>query len=124
MSGHSHGVMDVSGHSLTGAKNPKGCAPAPAQESWRLEPHICRVCHSRLASRDDGGARRYECTNCGAHAHGHEASVLCCCGMKIRRPNRNGTSGYVMVDAGIRCCANDNPTPEFPSLFVATEGNP
>lgn len=93
-----------------------------ADAALRLEPHICRACHSRLASEPhpDGG-RRYVCTNCGLEAVGHAADVLCCCGMKIRRATKGGKSGYALVDAGIRCIPNPDPRPEFPSLYVASE---
>ena len=92
---------------------------APAPEAYRLEPHVCRVCHTRLVSCADAAGRRFECPNCGAGATGRDASVLCCCGMKIRRPLKNGASGQQLVDAGVRCQLNPAPTPEMPSLYVA-----
>lgn len=65
---------------------------------------------------------RYQCTNCGLEAVGHDASVLCCCGMKVRKATRAHTSGTMLVDAGIRCMKNPEPTPDFPSLYVAGDG--
>lgn len=88
---------------------------------WSIESHICRKCHSRLVSHAALGGRLFECTNCGERATGAEPAVLCCCGMKIRRPNRSGASGHMLVDAGIRCVRNEAPTPEFPSVIVAVE---
>jgi len=90
----------------------------------RLEPHICRACHSRLCSTPipgRPGARLFACTNCSAQAEGHTAAVLCCCGTKLRRSGKSGRTGVAEVDAGIRCIANPEPTPEFPSLYVAAQ---
>ena len=86
-------------------------------DNWRLEPHCCRVCFARIASRpaDDGG-RLYQCTNCGAEAAGRRPDALCACGTKVRK---GGKHSPVYADAGIRCTINENPTPEFPSLYVA-----
>lgn len=90
-------------------------------EQWQLEPHICRKCFARLASQPTpGGLRHYACTNCGAAADSQGADALCCCGIKIRKMGRNGKAG-AMVDSGVRCIPNPNPTPEFPSLYVASE---
>ena len=88
-------------------------------DGWRLEPHVCRSCFSRLVSKpadDDDHHRLYHCPNCGLEAEGTRASVLCACGTKIRR----GKGSF--ADAGLRCHANSNPTPDFPHLFVATVG--
>lgn len=97
---------------------------AAAADAWRLEPHVCRACFSRLVSRPDAGGRRYHCTNCGLEALGAGPEVLCSCGLKIRRPLKGAGSGHTLVDAGVRCMANPAPTPEFPSLFVAGEPPP
>lgn len=48
------------------------------------------------------------------------ADALCCCGIKIRKMGRGGKAG-ALVDAGVRCIPNPSPTPEFPSLYVASE---
>lgn len=88
---------------------------------WQLEPHICRSCFARLASQSTGGGhRRYVCTNCGTEAEAADAGALCCCGIKVRKPGRGG-KGETLVDAGVRCIPNPNPTPLFPSLYVASE---
>ena len=99
------------------------CAPGDeTQDSWRLEPHICRACFSRLVSRGVGGVdRRYHCTNCGLEAVAPGADALCCCGTKIRRPTKGSKSGHSLVDAGIRCIVNPSPTPDFPSVIMAAE---
>lgn len=97
-------------------------APSADPDAWRLEPHVCRACFSRLVSQPgEGGARRWQCTNCGQEAHGADAAVLCCCGLTIRRTGKGGASGAALVDAGIRCGQNPSPAPDFPSLFVALE---
>ena len=91
---------------------------------WRLESHVCRVCLTRLVSRPGTGSSRvYHCPNCGAEAAGKCADVLCACGMKIRRPTRDGRSGVQLVDANVRCMPNPSPTPDFPSLFVASDAS-
>jgi len=101
----------------------ESCEPsAQTQDSWRLEPHICRACFSRLVSQGAGGAsRRYHCTNCGLEAVAEAADALCCCGTKIRRPTKGSKSGHSLVDAGIRCVVNPSPTPDMPSVIVAAE---
>lgn len=90
--------------------------------AWSLEPHICRACMSRLVSQPgEDEQTRYHCTNCGLERMGHDASVLCCCGLTVRRPTRSHRSGYHLVDAGIRCKPNPEPRPDFPSLIIAAE---
>lgn len=87
------------------------------REDWRLEPHVCRVCFGRVASREtdaDAGLRLYVCTNCGLEAEGHKVTALCACGTKIRR----GKTGQ--VDAGLRCHENQARSVEFPALYVAS----
>lgn len=92
-----------------------------AGDGWRLDPHVCRSCFSRIVSRptgDEDGTRVYQCTNCGLEAVGRKADVVCSCGTKLRK---GGRAKPVLVDAGIRCTLNDNPTPEFPSKYVAAQ---
>lgn len=96
----------------------------PAQHCWRLEPHVCRACFSRIASRpadgdEDDAGRVYQCTNCGLEAEGTKPSVLCACGTKLRK---GGKSSAALVDAGLRCHANQDVRPDFPSLYVASYG--
>lgn len=92
------------------------------ETTWLLEPHVCRKCFARIVSRSTGDGRRlYQCTNCGAEAQDTDASVLCCCGIKIKRAGKNGTKAGSLVDAGIRCIPNPEISPMFPSLFVASE---
>ena len=98
-------------------------APTHAPDAaWRLEPHVCRVCFGRVASQAAGDARRYQCTNCGIEELGSKASVLCACGLRIRRHRVDGRSSDSMADAGIRCHENKRKSPEFPALFVASYG--
>lgn len=85
-------------------------APDVAPPPTRLEPHVCRHCFGRLVSRQAGDAREFECTNCGASVVGPSVDALCAC----------GHPAPVGVFSGLlRCAPNPNPTPEFPSLFVA-----
>ena len=92
--------------------------------SWRLEPHVCRSCFSRIASKraDKPGERIFECTNCGLSGQGQKASVVCSCGIKLRKHRGDGRSGEVLADAGIRCHENQKRTPEFPSLYACSFG--
>lgn len=86
---------------------------------WRLEPHVCRCCFSRIVSRpadDDDDKRLYHCPNCGLEAEGRQASVLCACGMKVRKGK------HAWADALVRCHENRARSPEFPQLYVATVG--
>ena len=96
---------------------------APGDEGWALEPHICRACYGRLVSKagEVPGWRTYLCTNCGTEASAQAASLLCCCGIKLRKPTASGRSRAALIDAGIRCQVNPAPTPDFPSVIVASE---
>ena len=88
-------------------------------KQWRLEPHVCRSCFSRIVSRpldEDDDKRLYHCPNCGMEAEGSRASVLCACGMKVRK----GKSAW--ADAGVRCHENQAKSPEFPALYVCSYG--
>lgn len=92
---------------------------ARATDGWRLEPHVCRSCFSRLVSRqadDEDAGRVYLCTSCGLEGAGHRADVLCACGTKLRKGK------VAWVDAGIRCHENLARSPEFPALYVASYG--
>lgn len=86
-----------------------------------LEPHVCRSCFGRVTSTKlSDGQKHYQCTNCGLSAVGLKPSVVCACGMKLRKARGDGRSSFVMVDAGIRCHENNHRSPEFPALFVAS----
>lgn len=86
-------------------------APDAAPPPTRLEPHVCRHCFGRLVSRPASEPlREFECSNCGAAAVGPSSEVLCACG----HPAPPGVFSGLL-----RCAPNPNPTPEFPSLFVA-----
>lgn len=91
---------------------------------WVLESHVCRCCFGRIVSRPISASdadHEYLCTNCGARAESADPSSICSCGIKIRKRNAPGRSGGAMIDARIRCMANPSPSPEFPSLIVASE---
>lgn len=93
-----------------------------AQDTWTLEPHVCKICFGRLASRAlAGDLREYRCTNCEAESQHTDATHGCCCGIKIRKRNGVGRHGGPMVDAGIRCIANPERSPMFPAAYVASE---
>jgi hypothetical protein len=110
-------------------------APEPRPDDWRLEPHVCRSCFSRLVSRPVqtqalnhgpavGPTRLYQCTNCGLEAAGGSAAVLCSCGIKLRKATKAGRSSVVLVDAGIRCAANPEIRADFSQLYVALDAGP
>lgn len=103
---------------MSGAPEPQpgdGKKNAGAQ-GWALEPHVCRECFSRLLTREtDAGTTRVYCPNCGLLADG-PVQTLCACGIEVMR---DGAYGKRRVSAGLRCRSNPNPTPDFPSLFVA-----
>lgn len=85
---------------------------AKAQDVWRIEDHVCRICFSRVLSRPDSdGGRVYRCSGCGSRAVGHSPSLVCACGLKTR----NGHN------LGIRCIVNDAPSPEAPVQVVARQ---
>ena len=96
-------------------------ARARAPEPIRLEPHVCRACFGRIASEPAAdGQRRYFCACCGLEAVGHKASVVCACGIKLRKAKGDGRTSEVLVDAGIRCHENRSRSPEFPAVYVAS----
>lgn len=91
-------------------------------ERWNLEPHVCRECFGRMASRPAAGGKiEVLCTNCGANGITETIDNSCCCGVKVRKRNGAGRSGGPMVDAGIRCIPNPERSPAFPSMYVAQE---
>lgn len=82
---------------------------------WKIEPHCCRICFGRVASREKfDGKRLFRCTNCGVEREGVNASSICACGIKLK----------TKIDAGIRCVVNGQPTPESPSEIVAQQAAP
>lgn len=85
---------------------------------WSLEPHVCRACFGRVASRraDNGDRRLFVCTHCGAEAEGARVSALCACGTRLLR-GKGAT-----VDAGLRCHENRARSMEFPAQYVASVG--
>jgi hypothetical protein len=77
---------------------------------WALTPHVSRCCFARVLAREDGGeALVYRCSNCGSHAEGEGAGVVCTCGSLLA----DGSDGRV------RCQVNEEPTPEYPGEIVA-----
>lgn len=93
-----------------------------ADPAWHLEPHICRACFGRLASRAlPSGEQEFLCTNCMHLTLSDTHQDACCCGMKIRKRNGTGRSGGPMVDAGVRCIVNPEKSPAYPSAYVACE---
>ena len=87
---------------------------------WRLEPHACRHCFGRVASRPGtGSATVYACTTCGAEAEAGHPGAICCCGIQTCRDGDAGEQRR-MVDAGVRCHENPSPSPEFPARIVAS----
>lgn len=90
--------------------------------SWRLEPHVCRSCFSRVASTEtDGDLREFVCTNCDLTAVGKRASCVCACGLSVPSSGLRGTKNG-RRDLGLRCHENKARSPEFPALYVASYG--
>jgi hypothetical protein len=90
--------------------------------AWHLEPHVCRACFGRMASRAlSETTSEFMCTNCMLLTVSESHTDACCCGMKIRKRNGSGRSGGPMVDAGVRCIVNPEKSPAFPSAYVASE---
>lgn len=103
-------------------KRARATASAENHQDWRLEPHVCAVCFSRVASRpaDDGSSRRlFACTSCGLEAVSSRPACVCACGLKMPRGGKRGVTS-AMVDMGVRCHPNAAKSPEFPALFVAS----
>src|SRR5690606_13536016 len=79
--------------------------------SWRLEPHVCRACLSRIASTEaEDGKREYRCTNCDLAAVAGKPSSLCACGLTMRKGGKYGTTGAT-TDLGVRCHLNQARSP-------------
>lgn len=112
------GFADLRRSSMT--KNARARGQAVDSEGWTLESHICRSCFGRLVSRRTETSRLYACSNCGLQGEGARPAVACCCGIKIRRSRGGGPPA--LVDAGVRCHPNRNPSPEFPAQIVASFG--
>ena len=80
--------------------------------AYRIEEHVCRVCLGRVLCRETFDHKRiYRCSNCGVEREGHDARVICCCGMKLR----------TSVDLGVRCIPNTDRRPELPNEVIAQQ---
>ncbi|WP_161548757.1 hypothetical protein [Pseudomonas sp. Q1] len=100
------------------------CVNAPATEThaWKLEPHVCKICFGRMASRlAEQGLVELLCTNCGATSKQERITAACCCSIVLRKRNSSGRSGGQMIDAGIRCIPNPARSSEFPSMYIAQQ---
>ena len=101
---------------------------------WAISDHLCSKCFGRVLVSDDGSVAR--CSNCGHSASGGPESI-CCCGVRMaarcgqcgryHHSNKVGQScvsdvcdGTVVrgPNAGLKCVANDQRTPEFPGEVV------
>lgn len=101
-------------------KTESGLAYSESEYIWRLEPHVCRHCFARIASAKAGHGRLYRCTNCGLEGESGRPSVVCACGIKLRKARADGRSGEAVIDAGVRCHPNPDPSPANPALYVAS----
>lgn len=101
-------------------KTESGAIHSEQEYIWRLEPHVCRHCFARIASAKTEHGRLYRCTNCGLEGEGGKPGVVCACGIKLRKARADGRSGEAMIDAGVRCHPNPDPSPSNPSLYVAS----
>lgn len=87
-------------------------APREPVQGWVITDHVCRVCFGRVLMRETFDRRRvYRCSNCGVETEGKTEAAICCCGMKLKTG----------VDAGIRCQANPDRSPEWPSEITAAQ---
>ncbi len=94
--------------------------PVTARAGWDLEPHVCKHCFGRIASKAlTGGLIEYQCTNCGVSSKAIEPSMLCACGIKLHVAEDGKRVGAATRDAGIRCMANPKKSPSFPAEYVA-----
>ena len=79
---------------------------------WKLVPHVCRVCFSRVLVRETFDHRRiYRCSGCGIEKEGRSEAAICSCGIKLKTG----------VDAGIRCELNPDRSPEWPAEVTAAQ---
>jgi hypothetical protein len=79
---------------------------------WQLAAHCCRSCLGRvLLGKSTDGWRIYRCAQCGARGDGEDASVICCCGIRLKTG----------ADAGVRCVVNDAPSPACPLEILAEQ---
>lgn len=122
-------MKNVDACSVSEATDLPGCptkkrARATDAGLFRLEPHCCRACFGRIVSRPAEGGREYLCACCGLSAVGAKASVVCACGMTLRKTSKAGgaSTPVRLVDMGIRCHENGARSPEFPQLIVASYG--
>lgn len=77
---------------------------------FRLTPHCCRCCFSRVLVRETFDHKRvYRCSGCGIEREGTSPAAICSCGIKLK----------TNVDAGIRCQVSESRTPEFPAEITA-----
>jgi hypothetical protein len=96
--------------------------PSTGMERWELQPHVCKICFGRMASRAISEEKmEVLCTNCGATSEQENIAGACCCGITVRKRNGIGRSGGPLVDAGLRCVANPSRSPSFPSMYIAQE---
>lgn len=81
-------------------------------QGWVITDHVCRCCFGRVLMREAFDRKRtYRCANCGIESEGRTEAAICCCGIKLKTG----------IDAGIRCCVNEDKSPEFPSEIVASQ---
>ncbi|MFJ2528423.1 hypothetical protein [Pseudomonas helmanticensis] len=96
--------------------------PTTETHAWKLEPHVCKICFGRMASRPaDQDFVELLCTNCGATSKQERVTAACCCSILLRKRNSAGRSGGQMIDAGIRCTPNPARSAAFPSMYIAQQ---
>jgi hypothetical protein len=79
---------------------------------WQLAAHCCRSCFGRvLLGESADGQRVYRCAQCGARGAGAVATVICCCGIRLKTG----------ADAGVRCMVNEVPSPDCLLEVVAAQ---
>jgi hypothetical protein len=79
---------------------------------WQLAAHCCRSCFGRvLLGESADGQRVYRCAQCGARGDSDDASIVWCCGIRLKTG----------ADAGVRCVVNNASSPECPLEIVAEQ---
>jgi len=93
------------------------------QETWALEPHLCRACGGRILRRvggpsvmTPGGNPIFKCANCGTQKASMGPGDLCWCGFAHRL---NNTHPYRCLPFSVL-----NDAPELEHAFRACGCDP
>ena len=87
-----------------------GAPPRPAEDGWRLAPHVCRFCLGRVLER----AGTFRCSDC-AILGGMAPEDVCGCGLQVAEPS-------VRHQGLFRCDIRDVRGSSLSEGFVITFG--